>query len=84
MPELQYGDDNSQSLYCSQCNVSFKHRKYLMAHIRKKHPQKIKCKNCDEVFDVKFKLETHMNEKHELEGYKCDKCDKEFVFQMVT
>ena len=53
----------------------------LKRHIREAHPKKDKCDNCDEEFDEKFKLEHHMNEKHQLQKHICNKCDKEFALK---
>lgn len=79
VPELQYGDDNTQSLFCGQCNVSFKHRKYLMAHIRKKHPdRRYVCSACPAMFKSNSDLLNHHRDFHANLKIKCPHCNMNY------
>ena len=66
-------------LSCNLCANSFDSKKNLKKHRMEKHPQKIKCKNCDGTFARNCDLELHMIAEHESEKYKCDKCEKTFI-----
>ena len=66
-------------LSCNLCANSFDSKKNLKKHQMEKHPQKIKCKNCDGTFARNCDLELHMIAEHESEKYKCDKCEKTFI-----
>ena len=50
----------------------------LGEHIRKAHPKKLHCANCDETFQESWRLELHMKSHGNLYIYKCDLCKQKF------
>ena len=81
MSSSQYRTVTDQ-LQCRKCSKGFMTKSELQIHIRTNHREKLKCKLCTNYFDKNSDLELHMTTDHQLERiYKCDICQKTFVFE---
>ena len=61
---------------CSKCESSFREKKNLQQHMRKKHGLKrYKCGYCNDRFDNRTSLGRHKKQKHENELFHCEQCE---------
>ena len=61
---------------CNECDSSFKEKKNLIQHMRKRHGLKrYKCSFCNDRFDIRKSLSRHEKQKHENELFKCEQCE---------
>ena len=51
---------NLTYIECKVCKIKYKQDKELKNDIVNALPKTLKCKNCDRVFDLSWKLETHL------------------------
>ena len=66
---------------CKECNLSFDKTKSLKKHIQAVHPKIIKCDECAQTFDQKWKLEHHSKLHSSEKRFQCDRCNKSFLLQ---
>ena len=60
---------------CDICNKKFARSSCLRIH---KSKEKLKCKECPEVFCTEMKLTIHMKLNHKKKKFKCEVCLREF------
>ena len=61
---------------CNECDSSFKEKKNLIQHMRKRHGLKrYKCSFCNDQYDIRKSLSRHEKQKHENELFKCEQCE---------
>ena len=76
------------SFECKYCPFKTINYNELYSHEIRKHSgekPKVKCghKNCNQVFHFERDLKRHIDERHVIKEYSCDKCDKTFVFKRI-
>ena len=60
---------------CNECDSSFREKKNLQQHMRKRHGLKrYKCGYCNDRFDNQQNVSKHEKQKHENELFKCEQC----------
>jgi len=64
---------------CSSSGLLFQVKKYYDIHVAAKHFNKYPCENCEEVFENKLQLTTHLETVHVDEVAKCQFCQKTFI-----
>ena len=70
-----------QSFNCKSCSKIFPDKNMLRVHITESHPKLFKCQHCEKTFDVRFKLENHLEE-HEIQKlFKCQRCESNFFLK---
>ena len=61
---------------CNKCDSSFREKKNLQQHMRKRHGLKrYKCSYCNDRFDNRKSLDRHEKQKHENELFHCEQCE---------
>ena len=68
--------DTCNDFKCSNCESTFKRKKYLTRHVRSVHEgsEVLDCPKCESIFKHKHNLSRHIKEKHEGVTYSCDSC----------
>ena len=61
---------------CNKCDSSFREKKNLQQHMRKRHGLKrYKCSYCNDRFDNRMTVSNHEKQKHENELFHCEQCE---------
>ena len=61
---------------CNECDSSFREKKNLQQHMRKRHGLKrYKCSYCNDRFDNRTSLGRHEKQKHGNELFQCKQCE---------
>ena len=61
---------------CNECDSSFREKKNLQQHMKKRHGlKKYKCGYCNDQFDNRTSRTRHEKKKHENALFKCEQCE---------
>ena len=61
---------------CNECDSSFREKKNLQQHMRKRHGlKKYKCSHCNDRFDNRSSVSKHEKQKHGNELFHCEHCE---------
>ena len=63
---------------CKKCGLRFSSKDILDDHLKKDHPRKNRCNDCEDCFDESWKFEEHLKEHGKEKVFHCDKCDDTF------
>jgi KRAB domain-containing zinc finger protein len=69
----------NEKFQCRKCLKSFKKGVSLYVH-KQVHEPKVKCQICSKEMN-KYSLGLHLKYHENLKKFKCDHCDKEFVYK---
>ena len=59
---------------CNRCNLTFEKKNDLKVHQIAVHPKQLNRDFCDQTFELKWKLETHLKTHKQSMKYPCDSC----------
>ena len=65
---------------CDKCDKKYSNEKSLQRHIKFIHEKILTCHICNQEFVERKALAEHAKEMHNAKPYKCDECDKEYLF----
>ena len=74
-------EENIGTTECNLCDYKFKKGMELKKHIATVHVKNFECRYCNEQFDMKWKLEIHMQTHENVEKFKCSDCEKTFLLK---
>ena len=70
--------------HCTTCGKQFKRKEDLNRHVRidECKPESRKCPHCEEIFQSRYFLKTHLTTVHGLiEEFECEVCHKKFILK---